>query len=94
MDLTLVKLPVKQQPEYHTGDKLIACYVPYKKRFQDNSIDMGTGFDCFDRRAYPSSHRVSNIAHEHGMRLRKIMNQHGFRPYKKEWWHFTLRNEP
>jgi D-alanyl-D-alanine dipeptidase len=22
------------------------------------------------------------------------MQQHGFRPYDKEWWHFTLINEP
>jgi D-alanyl-D-alanine dipeptidase len=22
------------------------------------------------------------------------MERHGFRNYSKEWWHFTLRNEP
>jgi zinc D-Ala-D-Ala dipeptidase len=22
------------------------------------------------------------------------MSRRGFRPYDKEWWHFTLRNEP
>jgi len=23
-----------------------------------------------------------------------IMNQNGFKSYSKEWWHFTLINEP
>ena len=22
------------------------------------------------------------------------MTQHGFRPLREEWWHFTLENEP
>jgi D-alanyl-D-alanine dipeptidase len=22
------------------------------------------------------------------------MRKHGFRPYDREWWHFTLRDEP
>jgi D-alanyl-D-alanine dipeptidase len=26
--------------------------------------------------------------------LATAMQRHGFRPYSKEWWHFTLRNEP
>ncbi len=26
--------------------------------------------------------------------LRKIMMDHGFKPYDKEFWHFTLKNEP
>ena len=26
--------------------------------------------------------------------LRKVMTEHGFKPLEKEWWHFTLENEP
>jgi D-alanyl-D-alanine dipeptidase len=26
--------------------------------------------------------------------LRSVMLKHGFKPYPKEWWHFTLENEP
>jgi D-alanyl-D-alanine dipeptidase len=28
------------------------------------------------------------------MLLAATMQRHGFRGYPKEWWHFTLRNEP
>jgi len=27
-------------------------------------------------------------------RLAAAMTRGGFRPYDKEWWHFTLANEP
>ena len=26
--------------------------------------------------------------------LATAMSRRGFRPYEKEWWHFTLRGEP
>ena len=26
--------------------------------------------------------------------LAQVMRRRGFRPYDKEWWHFTLRHEP
>ncbi len=26
--------------------------------------------------------------------LKTLMDKHGFANYDKEWWHFTLRNEP
>jgi D-alanyl-D-alanine dipeptidase len=26
--------------------------------------------------------------------LAEAMGKHGFQPYKREWWHFTLRHEP
>jgi D-alanyl-D-alanine dipeptidase len=26
--------------------------------------------------------------------LADAMRRNGFDPYKKEWWHFTLKNEP
>ena len=28
------------------------------------------------------------------MTLRSAMIRNGFEPYKCEWWHFTLRDEP
>lgn len=94
MDLTIVALPAKAQAHYEVGQALVACYAPYAKRFADNSIDMGTGFDCLDETAYPSNKSVGKIAYQHRMLLRSVMMKYGFVPYSKEWWHFTLKNEP
>ena len=48
VDLTIVAVPIPKQQNYIPGQKLSECYLPLPKRFRDNSIDMGTGFDCFD----------------------------------------------
>ena len=50
IDLTVVKLPAQQQPEYKTGDKLVSCVSD--QRYKDNMIDMGTGFDCLSLKAH------------------------------------------
>jgi D-alanyl-D-alanine dipeptidase len=55
---------------------------------------MGTGFDCMDETAHPDNIHISTVAFHNRMLLRKLMMQQGFIPYAKEWWHFTLKNEP
>jgi D-alanyl-D-alanine dipeptidase len=59
MDLTLVPLPVGPEEHYTIGMKLLSCYAPMGTRFGDNSIDMGTGFDCFSPWAHTNSTNVS-----------------------------------
>jgi zinc D-Ala-D-Ala dipeptidase len=94
VDLTLVRRPPGPQDHYRRGQRLVPCTAPPSRRFRDNSIDMGTGYDCFDRRAHPFSTRVSARAHRNRMRLRRAMLREGFMPLATEWWHFTLRDEP
>ena len=57
-------------------------------------LDMGTPFDFFSPKSWPAASNVSVEAHTNRMRLAAAMQRRGFRPYPKEWWHFTLRNEP
>ena len=37
---------------------------------------------------------VSDIQYKNRQLLKDIMEKHGFFNFKKEWWHFTLKNEP
>jgi D-alanyl-D-alanine dipeptidase len=94
VDLTIVSVPTPKQANYRPGQKLTACFAPYGKRFADNSIDMGTGYDCMDLLSHPSNDQVSQVAFKHRMMLRDIMIKNGFMPIPEEWWHFTLKNEP
>jgi D-alanyl-D-alanine dipeptidase len=90
VDLTLVKLPAKAQPQWSREEfGLVRCTAPRKRRFPDNSIGMGTSYDCFDTR----SHTFSGRARENRLLLRRTMDRAGFEPYDNEWWHFTLRDE-
>ena len=94
VDLTIVPLPVPLQPAYIKGEPLRDCTLPAGERFADNSIDMRTGFDCFDELSHPENPRVGLPQRINRLLLKTLMEKHGFRNYDKEWWHFTLNNEP
>jgi D-alanyl-D-alanine dipeptidase len=59
-----------------------------------NALDMGTPFDFFSPRSWPSDTSISAEARKNRVLLAQAMGKRGFRPYDKEWWHFTLRHEP
>ncbi len=63
-------------------------------RSDGTELDMGTPFDFFSPRSWTAASSVSAEQHANRMRLAAAMQRHGFRGYPKEWWHFTLRNEP
>jgi len=60
----------------------------------DNNPDMGTPFDFFSPKSWPGDVSVGESARRNRALLAAAMARGGFRPYSKEWWHFTLRNEP
>jgi D-alanyl-D-alanine dipeptidase len=95
MDLTLVKLPAREQPKWRRGTfGLVPCIKPYEKRFPDNTIDMGTGYDCFDTLAHTLDPRIQGVQRDNRLRLKSAMEAAGFTNYENEWWHYTLGNEP
>ncbi len=57
-------------------------------------LDMGGGFDLFDPVSWPKSPDIGQEQSGNRMLLRDVMVRHGFRPYKREWWHFNFKNEP
>jgi D-alanyl-D-alanine dipeptidase len=94
VDLTIVPLPLPQQPDYIQGQKLHECYLPTNKRFRDNSIDMGTGFDCFHELSNTANKSIGQQQKINRLLLKSLMEKHGFKNYDLEWWHYTLKNEP
>jgi D-alanyl-D-alanine dipeptidase len=94
VDLTIVPLPVPKQPDYNQEEKLSECYLPAEKRFRDNSIDMGTGFDCFHERSHTANKDIGVQQKTNRFLLKSLMEKHGFKNYDMEWWHYTLNNEP
>lgn len=57
-------------------------------------LDMGTGWDWFGPKSWPSSPAVTPQQRANRMLLQSLMVKHGFRPLAEEWWHFTLADEP
>lgn len=70
------------------------CRAPANERYPDNSIDMGTGYDCFDPRSHTDNIVVGPDVLQNRHLLREIMEAAGFTNYDQEWWHYTLNDEP
>ncbi len=94
VDLTLVRLPAAEQPRWRPREELVPCYAPYGERFPDNTVDMGTGFDCFDPLSTTLDPRITGEAKANRLLLKDILEEAGFSNYPAEWWHYTLDPEP
>ncbi|MEU2927449.1 M15 family metallopeptidase [Streptomyces sp. NPDC007251] len=94
MDLTIVKLPARPTRPYHPGQPLVPCYAPKDERFPDNSVDMGTGFDCFDTLAHTLDPRIQGVQRANRLLLKNTMESLGFVNLAEEWWHYTYQPEP
>lgn len=57
-------------------------------------LDMGSPYDFFGKQSHVYYHNLSPLQKQNRMLLRTIMLNNGFKPYNKEWWHFTLMDEP
>ncbi|MFE4335780.1 M15 family metallopeptidase [Streptomyces sp. NPDC056831] len=93
VDLTLVKLPAAPTGPYLPGQKPVPCYAPEAGRFPDNSVDMGTGFDCFDTLSHTDDPRVQGTQRANRQLLKKTLTDAGFVNLAEEWWHYTFKPE-
>ena len=58
------------------------------------ALDMEGPWDFFGPRSWFTHPELLPEQKRNRTLLKDIMQKHGFRPYSKEWWHFTLDNEP
>lgn len=93
IDLTIVPIPLPQQAEFNPNDQC-ECFKTVDKRFKDNSLDMGTGFDCFNELSHTENLGLTPQQRVNRLLLKSLMDKYGFKNLAEEWWHFTLRNEP
>jgi D-alanyl-D-alanine dipeptidase len=57
-------------------------------------LDMGSPFDFFDPKSGSEYADLSVTQRANRLLLKTVMVKLGFKPYPKEWWHFTLKEEP
>jgi zinc D-Ala-D-Ala dipeptidase len=94
VDLGIVPAASSVAPSSNPLQPLKACTSPKGERFEDGTIDFGTGYDCLDVLANTSNALVGGRALHNRQTLKSYMEGAGFRSYAKEWWHFELINEP
>ena len=89
IDLTLIEkdaVPAAFNPAAHYA----ACTEPVSARAPDNSLDMGTGYDCLDVKGHTASPAITPEQHKNRQALVAAMRKRGFSNYFREWWHFTF----
>ncbi|MFY0715104.1 M15 family metallopeptidase [Seonamhaeicola sp. NFXS20] len=57
-------------------------------------IDMGSVFDFFGKQSWVNYEQITDEQKANRQLLQNVMKKYGFKNYFKEWWHFTLKNEP
>ncbi|MDT0551753.1 M15 family metallopeptidase [Urechidicola vernalis] len=57
-------------------------------------IDMGSPWDFFGVESWIENKRLTPKQKKNRKQLQKVMLKHNFKKYDKEWWHFTLKEEP
>ncbi|CAI8381036.1 MAG: D-alanyl-D-alanine dipeptidase [Flavobacteriaceae bacterium] len=67
-------------------------YVSGPKKGKE--VDMGSVWDLFGVGSGYAYKAISNSQKANRKLLRELMITHEFLPYDKEWWHFSLNNEP
>jgi D-alanyl-D-alanine dipeptidase len=57
-------------------------------------LDMGGPFDFFGLLSHHGASGLTDDQQARRRRLKDAMAAEGFAAYEKEWWHYTLQNEP
>lgn len=91
LDVTLVPLDSSPTKEASGANDVVACTSAEPS---DNSLDMGTGFDCFDPKANTDAPGLTPEQRRNRQTLIEVMSRHGFKNYPKEIWHYTFEPEP
>ena len=85
---------IAEKSGHSRGSTVDLTIVALDPNAQGVELDMGTCFDYFGPQSWPNNPEIETSRRANRMLLRQVMEKHGFTPYLKEWWHFTLKGEP
>jgi zinc D-Ala-D-Ala dipeptidase len=89
VDVTLIEPARGSAGAFDRTARYGPCTGPPSQRSPDDSIDMGTGYDCLDVNSHTASVAVGAEPQRWRALLVAAMRKHGFRNYHREWWHFS-----
>ncbi len=77
-----------------TIDLTIVAIAGRSQRPVGEELDMGTPFDFFGAKSHTENPNLTAQQKANRLLLKTLMERHKFVNYPKEWWHFTLKDEP
>lgn len=90
VDLTIVVRAAPTATAFDPTASYGICTGPAAGRAPDDTLDMGTGFDCFDEKSHTAVPGLTPDQRQSRDLLLQTMQQQGFANYDREWWHFSL----
>jgi D-alanyl-D-alanine dipeptidase len=90
VDLTLVPLPRTPAAAFDPTATYGSCAGPAAQREPDDSLDMGTGYDCLDTASHTANPVIGEEQRRNRGTLVAAMRKRGFKNYFREWWHFSF----
>lgn len=90
------KLGYLAEKSSHTRGSTLDLTLVYLPGDKEKPVEMamGTPFDFMDELSHSLNPNIQGEEKNNRLFLRNQMQKAGFEPYEKEWWHFTLKNEP
>ncbi|MGE5398158.1 MAG: M15 family metallopeptidase [Chitinophagales bacterium] len=88
----LFKLGYLAKKSGHSRGSTVDLTLVYKKSGKE--VDMGSSYDFLDKISAHDSTQITAKQAQNRKILKNVMVKHGFKPLAKEWWHYTLINEP
>lgn len=88
----LFKLGFISSKSGHTRGSTVDLSLVHKSTGKE--VDMGASFDFFGNISNHGTKLITKQQTGNRNLLKNVMVKYGFKPYSKEWWHYTLTNEP
>jgi len=85
---------IAERSGHSRGSTVDVTLIYLNGNLKNQTLDMGGSWDFFGPRSWRDFEQLNNIQKNNRNLLAAVMQKHGFKPYSKEWWHFTLANEP
>ncbi|HGJ5877462.1 MAG TPA: M15 family metallopeptidase [Arsenophonus sp.] len=85
---------IAKKSAHSRGSTVDLAIEPINQYSPSKVINFGTPFDFFDQKSSFLCQNLSVQARTNRLLLNLLMTSAGFKGYDKEWWHFTLINEP
>src|SRR5262249_32510759 len=89
-DVRLLDTPAPPTAPFDPSVAYGACTAPPPERAPDNSLDMGTGYDCLDVMSYTRSPAVTRDERERRAALVAAMARRGLGNHFREWGPFQF----
>lgn len=85
---------IAKRSGHSRGSTVDITLIHLEGSVKGTEVDMGSPWDFFGPISWTDSPEINDEQRTHRKLLQSVMIESGFRPYAKEWWHFTLNNEP